>query len=77
METMRFVILLILGTAAGAGIGFLAAKVLIKKLVGAYKPSDSQQFEQIINERLMSVDKEPAAAFTEKSAVRIRTWIQR
>lgn len=77
METMRFVILLILGTTVGAGIGFLAAKVLLKKLVGAYKSSGSQQFEQIINERLMSVDKESVAAFTEKSAVRIRTWIQR
>lgn len=76
MTILKFIILLILGTATGTGIGFLVAKVLLKRLIGEYKPSFSQKLAQAINERLTSFDRESAAEFTEKSAARIRAWVQ-
>lgn len=76
MTGVKFVILLILGTAASVEIGFLAAKILLKRLASVYRPSISIQLAQTINERLMSLDKESAAAFTKNSSDRIRMWIQ-
>lgn len=76
MTIVKFAVLLILGAAVGAGIGFLAAKILLKRVVGVDKPSRSIQLAQTISERLTLLDKESAAAFTNNSCARIRAWIQ-